>query len=272
MNYRHAYHAGNFADVVKHVALACVLEHLKKKEKPFCVIDTHAGRGLYDLTGTEAARTGEAADGIGRFADLAGAPGASGAWLSCVRKEERGHYPGSPRLAARLLRPQDRLVAIEKHPEEAKALMRSLAPFSNATVLAADGYERLAALLPPRERRGLILIDPPYEAEDEFARAADLLTVSYRRFATGIFLLWFPIKSKADADALTGEILSRGIDRAVRVDVVKEGEIDGRLAAAGLLVVNPPYGFEGEMRAAADILTQCLGRPGKPATISVAGA
>ena len=272
VNYRHSYHAGNFADVVKHIALVSVLEHLKKKATPFCVIDTHAGRGLYDLTGAEAARTGEAGEGIARFADMDSAPGAVGTWLTCVRREAEGCYPGSPRLIARLLRPQDRLLAIEKHPEEVEALVGALAPFANAKALGASGYERLTSLLPPSERRGLILIDPPYEAGNEFMRAADLLAAGHRRFATGIFLLWFPLKSKADADSLTGEIRARGVSRALRLDIERDAGGSGRLAAAGLLVVNPPYGFDQEMRAAGDILSKRLGRPGRPATISIADA
>ena len=261
MNYRHAFHAGNFADVVKHIALVAVLLHLKKKDKPFRVIDSHAGRGLYDLGSDETARTGEAEQGIRRFRDVDTAmlPASLAAYLDCVRAEGERSYPGSPRIAARLLRAQDKLVAIEKHPDEAAALATSLAPFAGARAVCADGYERLPALLPPPERRGLVLIDPPYEAPDEFRRAGDLLARAGRRFATGIFLLWFPVKSKADADALCGEVLTRGIDRILRVDTRLVGVTEGRLAAAGLLVVNPPFGFEEQMRSAAIVLAPLLG-------------
>jgi 23S rRNA (adenine2030-N6)-methyltransferase len=273
VNYRHAYHAGNFADVVKHVALVSVLVHMKKKDKPFCVIDSHAGRGLYDLGGGEALRTQEAANGIARLRDLAGSlPAPLGAYLDCVRAEGEGRYPGSPRIVARLLRPQDRLVAIEKHPEEEAALAAALKPFPNAKAVCADGHDRLAALLPPPERRGLVLIDPPYEAPDEFARSAETLAMACRRFATGIYLLWFPIKSKAAADAFCGEVTAKGIRRAALV-VIDDGQrqAEDRLSAAGLLVVNPPFGFEEQMRAAADILAPRLGHPAsQPARISIA--
>ncbi|MDE3116860.1 MAG: 23S rRNA (adenine(2030)-N(6))-methyltransferase RlmJ, partial [Pseudomonadota bacterium] len=221
MNYRHAYHAGNFADVAKHLALVAALRHLKKKEKPFVVLDTHGGRGRYDLS-AEAARTGEAAAGIGRLLPLAGEdnlPEILKTYLDLVAQEGAGHYPGSPLLAVRLLRPQDRLVAIEKHPEEAAALQAVLAPFGNARAIEGDGYGRLAALLPPKERRGLVLIDPPYEAPDEFERAAAALKAAYRRFATGIYMLWFPIKFPAAADAFCGEALAGGIAKALRVDI-----------------------------------------------------
>ena len=147
MNYRHAYHAGNFADAAKHMAYVAVLLHLRMKEAPFAVIDTHAGRGAYDLESDEARRTGEAEAGIGRLSHLASGPGVLGSYLKLVRLSR--FYPGSPLLAAKLLRPQDRLVAIEKQPDDAAALGAVLKPFRNARVETADGYARLAALLPP---------------------------------------------------------------------------------------------------------------------------
>jgi 23S rRNA (adenine2030-N6)-methyltransferase len=264
VNYRHAYHAGNFADVVKHIALVAVLLHLKKKDKPFRVIDSHAGRGLYDLGSEQAERTGEAEQGIRRLRDMdtAALPAAFAAYLDCVRAEGEGIYPGSPRIAARLLRVQDRLIAIERHPDEAAALAMSLAPFAGAKAVCANGYERLPVLLPPPERRSLVLIDPPYEAPDEFERAGDLLVRAHRRFATGIFLLWFPIKSKGDANALVGEVLTHGIDRVLCVDTRLAGVAEGRLTAAGLLVVNPPFGFDEEMRSVAGFLAPLLGLEG----------
>ena len=264
MNYRHAYHAGNFADVAKHLALVAVLLHLRKKAKPLLVLDSHGGRGRYDLS-AEAARTGEAAAGIGRLLPLAGEgglPESLKTYLDLVAQEGVGHYPGSPLLAARLVRPQDRLVAVEKHPEDAAALKVALAPFGNARAVEGDGYERLSALLPPKERRGLVLIDPPYEAPDEFERAATALKAAYRRFATGIYMLWFPIKSAAAADAFCGEALAAGIARALRIDIAVAASPRGdkqRLTAAGILVVNPPFGLDVEMRAAAEILSSELG-------------
>ena len=264
MNYRHAYHAGNFADVAKHLALVVTLLYLRKKENPFFVLDTHGGRGRYDLAAGEAARTGEAASGIGRLLPLtetAGLPDALTAYLALVSGEGAGHYPGSPLLAARLLRPQDRLVAVEQHPEDVAALKAVLASFRNAKVVEGDGYERLSALLPPKERRGLVLIDPPYEVADEFERAAAALAAAYRRFATGTYLLWFPIKSPAAADAFCGEALASGVAKALRIDVAVSASIredKERLTAAGLLVVNPPFGLDVEMRAAAEILASAL--------------
>ncbi len=262
MNYRHAFHAGNFADVVKHLALVAILLHLRRKDAPFAVIDSHAGRGSYDLSGEASVRTGEAANGIGRLGDLAG-EGALDAYLRLARGTAA--YPGSPLIAASLLRPRDRLVAIEKHPDEAVALKAVLAGFRNARAQEGDGYARLAALLPPPERRGLVLIDPPFEAPDEFAAAAQVLQASLKRFATGIYLLWFPIKSGAAADAFGGEIVNAGARTALRIDIAiaashNEPGTKERLTAAGLIVVNPPHGFALQMRAALAQVTPLLGQ------------
>jgi 23S rRNA (adenine2030-N6)-methyltransferase len=267
MNYRHAFHAGNFADVVKHIALVSILMHLKKKPAPFVVIDTHAGRGLYDLGGEEARRSGEAELGIARVRDVSDGPDALRGYLDLVRQPGEGRYPGSPLIVARLLRPEDRLVAIEKNMEESMALKAALARFRRARVVAGDGYARLPALLPPPERRGLILIDPPYEAPDEFERAAGAVADIQRRFATAIVTIWFPIKSAAAANAFCGEVLAAGPRRLLRIDFAVDAPQD-RLGAAGLLIVNPPFGFEQEMRAALGIVAPRLGRD-KPARLGL---
>jgi 23S rRNA (adenine2030-N6)-methyltransferase len=268
MNYRHAYHAGNFADVMKHTALVAVLLHLRKKQAPFAVIDTHAGRGLYDLSGTEAGKTGEARQGIASLGDAPAGNEVLQTYLDTARSFGSGTYPGSPLIAAHLLRPQDRLVAIEKHPEECEALTTALKPFHKTRAVCADGYERLAVLLPPPERRGAILIDPPFEAPDEFAQMADALGNALRRFATGIYLLWFPIKTKSDADALSGEVLARGATKLLRLQLDVGASAEGRLTQTGLLIVNPPYGFDAQMREALSALAAPLGR-GRPAQWSV---
>jgi 23S rRNA (adenine2030-N6)-methyltransferase len=241
MNYRHGYHAGNFADVVKHVALVQLLLHLRKKDTAFSVTDSHAGRGLYDLAGVEAGKTGEAANGIGRLAGLGGAlPEAVATYLSLVR--ESGGYPGSPLLAAKLLRPQDRLTAIEKHPGEFAALKDVLAPFRNAAAENADGYARAVKLAPPPSRRGLVVMDPPFEAPDEFEKLARAVQDATRKFANGIFLVWYPVKSRAEADGFLGEVLAAGVTKALTVDVAIKAP-EGKLARAELLVINPTWGF-----------------------------
>ena len=262
MNYRHAYHAGNFADVLKHIALVAVLLHLRKKDAPFAVIDTHAGRGFYNLAGDEAEKTSEAVSGVLKLKPDTAAPAVYSAYLDIARNAGENCYPGSPLIAAYLLRPQDRLLAIEKHEEEFAALSGALKPFAKARAICADGYERLNALLPPPERRGVVLIDPPYEAPDEFAHASRALAAAHRRFATGIYLLWYPVKSKTDADALCGEAKAAGVTKALRMelDIGASSERPEGLHAAGLLAVNPPYQFDIEMDAVLKLLVAQLGR------------
>jgi 23S rRNA (adenine2030-N6)-methyltransferase len=261
MNYRHAFHAGNFADVVKHVALVAILERLKKKDTPFTVIDTHAGRGLYDLDSDEATRTRESESGIRRLRDTTDGPPALLTYLNLVRSYGERSYPGSPLIAARLKRPGDRLVAIEKHPDDEAELARALAPFAKTSAVLADGYAQLGVLLPPPERRGLILIDPPYESPTEFEDTARNLIAAHRRFSTGIYLVWFPEKSQSEADAFCGEVVAGGLKRVLRLDMdtARESSATQSLTAAGLIVVNPPYGFADEIKASFAILEGVLG-------------
>lgn len=263
MNYRHIYHAGNFADVLKHAALVAILLHLRKKETPFVVIDTHAGSGLYDLSGAQAARTGEAEEGISKLLQAEALPGVLEAYATLV-KGFGARYPGSPLIAARLLRARDRLIAVEKHEEEFAALASVLAPERRVRAVLGDGYRELERLLPPTERRGLVLLDPPYEESDEFPRAASALIAAHRRFATGIFLLWYPIKERGAVEAAIGEILNAGIPKLLRVelDIGEAPAEEGRakLGASGLLAVNPPFGFAAEMEMTGAYLARLLGR------------
>src|SRR5689334_13390782 len=264
MNYRHAFHAGNFADVVKHLALVSILLHLRKKESAFAVIDSHAGRGIYDLRGEAAERTGEAQKGIERILAAASRSSRSallGRYIEIVKAAGEGFYPGSPLIAARLLRRQDRFVGIEKHPDEAAALAKALAPFANLRSECADGYVRLKALLPPAERRGLVLIDPPFESPDEFQQVARALGEALARFANGIYLIWYPVKSAGEAHAFAGEVLAAGAKRVVRVSIelaAEQGSAKERLTAAGLIIVNPPFGFAEEMTEALGVAAPLL--------------
>jgi 23S rRNA (adenine2030-N6)-methyltransferase len=259
VNYRHAYHAGNFADVLKHAALTIALEHLRQKDKGFAVIDTHAGRGLYDLSAAEALKTGEAAAGIGQLRQRTDGPAALSPYLRIASSFGEDRYPGSPLFAASLLRPQDRLVAMEKHPDECAALTMALRPFVKTRAICADGYGRLASFLPPPERRGLILIDPPYEAADEWTQVSRAATDGLKRFATGIYLLWYPFKAQGDTDRFFGEILTASPRGALRIELdlgAEAGAPPSKLRAAGLAVINPPFGFEEKMRAGAGFLAQ----------------
>jgi len=270
VNYRHGYHAGNFADVVKHLTLVAVLLHLRKKDTAFSVVDSHGGRGLYDLTDAQALRTGEAQAGIARLLDMAGAmPEALSTYLSLVKEAGANAYPGSPLIAARLLRPQDRLTAIEKHPEEFAVLKQVLTPYRNTAAELGDGYARSLKLLPPPSRRGLVLLDPPFESPDEFSALAQTVREAVRKFATGIGLVWYPIKSEAEANAFVGEVLAGGIAKALTVDA-RVTAPEGKLNRAGLLVINPPYGFEAGIREAGQLVAPRL--KGEIALAWVAGS
>ena len=258
MNYRHGYHAGNFADVVKHIALIVILLHLRKKDTGFAVVDSHAGRGRYDLSGSEAGKTREAEAGIGRLRDdfSGSVPEALATYLALAR-ENSSFYPGSPLIAAKLLRPQDRLTAIEKHPHEFAALKETLAPFRNAQAEEGDGYRRTVKLLPPPSRRGLVLMDPPFESADEFSRLAETVREAWRKFATGIYLVWYPVKSQAQAAGFVGEVLAGGMEKVLEVETTIQAP-EGKLSRAGLLVINPPFGFEATMRQVAGLIAPQL--------------
>lgn len=264
MNYRHAFHAANFADVLKHAVLARILAHLRQKEAGFRVIDTHAGIGLYDLAGDAAGRTGEWQGGLGRVLDAA-LPAATqeflAPWLAEVRAANAGPeialYPGSPLIAAQMLRPQDTLVANELHPDDHATLAAVLG--KDAKVMSLDGWTAVKSLLPPPERRGLLLIDPPFEQPGEFDRLARALTDAHRRFATGIQLLWYPLKDPHAVESFIDRVEATGIPRILRLEHwTRRVAPDGPLVAAGMLVVNPPWTLADEAKAALPGLAEAL--------------
>jgi 23S rRNA (adenine2030-N6)-methyltransferase len=267
MNYRHAFHAGNFADVLKHAALLLALERLKLKEKGFFVLDAQAGRGAYDLGADQARRTGEAADGVLRVLAAADPPAALAPYLAALRAfdpaDPPARYPGSPRLIRMALRPQDRLVANELHPEDAAALAAEFADDRQVKARHEDAYALLKSALPPPERRGLVLLDPPYEAADEFARLAAGLEQAHRRWATGIYLLWRPIKARGPAHAFHGALLESGVRRILTAELLVEPPDDpARLSGCGLEIVNPPWGLEDSLRELLPWLARTLSRRG----------
>ena len=262
MNYRHAYHAGNFADCMKHALLVWLLQAMARKDKPFVVLDTHAGVGAYDLAADEALRTGEAAGGILRL--RGSTDPALADYLAVV--ERLGLYPGSPAIVRALLRPGDRLVCCELHPADAAALRRwarrpQPGPAAAVSVHERDGYEAMAALLPPPERRGLILVDPPYEAADEFAVLAARLSAAHARFATGVFAAWYPVKGRAPVRAFHTQMRESGIRDIVAVELLLREPLDAaRLNGCGLLVINPPWQFTDAARGILDALLAQLGQ------------
>jgi 23S rRNA (adenine2030-N6)-methyltransferase len=266
MNYRHAFHAGNFADVVKHAVLARILIHLREKPQAFRVIDTHAGAGLYDLAGPDASRTGEWRAGIGRLtgASLATPVQALLApYLDAVAKfnadGELRHYPGSPLIALSLMRAQDRLIACELEPGAAAALRSNLHADKRAKAIAIDGFTALNAYVPPKERRGLVLIDPPFEQPDEFERLGQSLIEAHRKWATGIYVAWYPRKDLAAVKTLINRIKRSGIAKVLRAELDVGGD-STRLMGTGLLIVNPPWRLDDELGlllpALADMLAQ----------------
>ena len=251
MNYRHAFHAGNFADVMKHAAMALILEHLKSKEAPFCVVDTHAGIGRYDLWSEPAQRTGEYRDGILKV--VRDPPPELEPFLAAVRAMNDGGrhvrwYPGSPGLAQALTRPQDRISLLELHPEDARTLAAAFAADARVSVQQADGYLGLKALLPPRERRGLVLIDPPFEVADEFTRIVRGLGHAQRRWATGIVMIWYPIKHRGPVKAFHDALAASGVRRILVAELLLRPDTDpDQLNGAGLVIVNPPWRLDAAL-------------------------
>ena len=271
MNYRHAFHAGSFADVCKHAVLCRILHYLRGKPAAFRVIDTHAGAGLYDLAGPEASRSGEWHDGIERLL-AAPLPPPVAALLAPYLEvidalNERGRltlYPGSPALTRAWLRPQDRLIACELEPQAAAALGRNLRGDPRIKALALDGWTALAAYVPPTERRGLVLVDPPFEQDSDFSRLAQGLATAHRKWATGIYLLWYPIKGRPEPDALAKRLRKSGIGRILRAELTVAPLSDPtRLNGSGLILVNPPWTLEGELSILLPALAGILGRAGK---------
>ena len=275
MNYRHAFHAGNFADVVKHIVLARILIHLQEKPAAFRVIDTHAGAGIYDLSGEEARRSGEWLTGVARIMQARFSEKATPLlkpYLEIVRAFNPPAalevYPGSPLIARALLRPQDRLTACEVEPVARKRLIEALRKDPQGRVVDLDGWTALPAFVPPKERRGLVLIDPPFEQPDEFQRLADGFAAAYAKWPTGIFVLWYPVKSRRATDTLARQVAtacgaSGGEAKCLRLEFsVAPIAEDRGLTSAGLLIVNPPWTLATELRTILPELQKPLGQGG----------
>lgn len=250
MNYRHAYHAGNFADVFKHVLLRQAVRHLAAKPSPFVLIDTHAGIGLYDLQGDEAGRTGESAGGITRLRAEADPPEAVAEYLAAVAAENPEgdggirHYPGSPRLLAPLLRLGDRLLLAEMHPDDARTLDITMGRDRRIRVHAGDGYKALKGWVPPPERRGLVLIDPPFENRDEFQTLVLALTEALKRWRTGTYVIWYPIKDWLESESFLAALADiPDMPPTWVAKLMIRGIVPGlpRLDGCGMVFVNPPW-------------------------------
>jgi 23S rRNA (adenine2030-N6)-methyltransferase len=256
MNYRHAFHAGGFADVHKHSVLARVLLHLRQKPAAFRVIDTHAGAGRYDLSGPEPSRSGEWHHGIERvwaarrhgplhqllapYLDAVAALNPNG---------ELRNYPGSPLVAKSLMRQQDRLIACELEPGSFASLVAALHGDRRAKALAIDGWVAAGAYVPPRERRGVVLIDPPFEDAADFARLPTVLAAAHRKWPTGTYLLWYPVKDRGAPDALARRLKKLGVPNMLRCELtIGRPRADRGLVGSGLIAVNPPFTLEQDLR------------------------
>lgn len=251
MNYRHIYHAGNFADVMKHALLLPLIRAMQRKDKPFLLLDTHAGIGRYDVTAEQAEKTGEWREGIGRL--LESPPPALAEYVALVQR--LGLYPGSPALAAALLRPTDRLVLCELHPEDTALLRRNMRG-TPASVHDRDGYEAVGAFLPPPEKRALVLIDPPFERTDEFDVVVKTLVAATKKLPGGVFVVWYPIKHRGPVRDFCETLKLSSVKDVIALELLRRPALDPtRLNGCGLLIINPPYGFEAE---AEPILAACV--------------
>ncbi len=266
LSYRHGFHAGNFADVLKHSVLSRVLVYLRQKDKPLLYLDTHAGRGVYSLTTREALKTGEFQQGIGRIWHRQ-APEELEPYLDVIRvlnpDGNLQRYPGSPWLAHSLLRPTDRILLCELHPQDYQALSRVFRAEKRVYCVDEDGFARALAAVPPIERRGVVLIDPSYEIKTDYQRVIRELGLMYRRFATGVYLLWYPVISRSRIDQLRRQLVSSGIRRVCAFEINMVDDEHEGMTGTGMIVINPPWPLLEEMRRLLPFLTDALGASGQ---------
>jgi len=266
MNYKHIYHAGNFADVAKHVGLMYCLGALQRKDAGFFVLDSHAGRGYYDLQAAEAQKSGEAERGIQRLIETSIGRAQLAGYFAAIRArrgKRLARYPGSPALIAGGLRPQDRALFVELMPAEARAAEREIDSLGRVRTEIGDGYAALKAFLPPEERRGLVLIDPPYESLDELKLMLQAFTDAYRRWASGIFLMWYPIRSATQRSMVHARFEALQIPKMLFADLAIHPDDAGvGLAGSGLMIVNPPYGTDEYLREAYTAIHSGIAAPG----------
>jgi len=276
MNYRHAFHAGGFADVIKHIVLVRILVYLQEKPAAFRIIDSHAGAGRYDLTGDEAKRSGEWLTGIARIMQARFSEQAAALikpYLDIIRAfnptpATLSAYPGSPLIARALLRPQDRLTACEVEPSARKQLIDALRRDTQARVVDLDGWTALPAFVPPNERRGLVLVDPSFEQKDEFERLADGFAAAFAKWPTGSYVLWYPAKSRRATEDLARSVAATAASvkppgKALRLEFSVAPQAAGAaLTSTGLLIVNPPWTLQSELKTILPELEKPLGQGG----------
>lgn len=264
LSYRHSFHAGNHADVLKHIVLMLILENLKQKEKGFYYLDTHAGVGRYRLFGNEAEKTAEFREGIGRLWDRTDLPPEVQGYVDLMKKfnyggKELRYYAGSPLIAAQLLRAQDRALLTELHPADYPLLRNNFKQFENVKTKCGDGFQQLKATLPPKERRGLVLLDPPYELKEDYDLVVRAVEEGYKRFATGIYAVWYPVVLRRQTKRIVSGLENSSIRKILQIELAVRPDSDQRgMTASGMIVINPPWTLETQMKRILPYLTQVL--------------
>lgn len=264
LSYRHSFHAGNHADVLKHIVLMLILENLKLKDKGFYYLDTHAGVGRYQLSSDEAEKTGEYKEGIGRLWERTDLPEEISRYVDLIKHLNFGaktlrYYAGSPLIAAQLLRPQDRALLTELHPRDFPLLRNNFKEFKNISVKCDNGFQQLKATLPPKERRGLVLIDPPYELKEDYDLVVKVAEEGYKRFATGTYAIWYPVVLRQQTKRIFKGLQASGIRKILKIELAVRPDSDQRgMTASGMAVINPPWTLENQMKAILPYLVKTL--------------
>ncbi|MGC7589236.1 23S rRNA (adenine(2030)-N(6))-methyltransferase RlmJ [Bisgaard Taxon 46] len=264
LSYRHSFHAGNHADVIKHIVLMLIIESLQQKEKGFYYLDTHAGVGRYRLFSEEAEKTAEFEEGIGRLWDRDDLPEEVARYIKLIKKfnyggKELRYYAGSPLIAATMLRPQDRALLTELHPSDFPLLRNNFKEFENVTTKRDNGFVQVKATLPPKERRGLVLIDPPYELKEDYDLVANAIEEGYKRFATGVYAIWYPVVLRQQIKRMVRNLENTGIRKILQIELAVRPDSDQRgMTASGMIVINPPWTLEQQMKKILPYLTETL--------------
>ena len=264
LSYRHSFHAGNHADVLKHIVLMLILENLSLKEKGFYYLDTHSGVGRYRLNSNESEKTGEYKEGIGRLWERTDLPEEVARYVDLIKKlnyggKELRYYAGSPMIAAQLLRSQDRALLTELHPSDFPLLRNNFKEFKNITTKSENGFQQLKATLPPKERRGLVLIDPPYELKEDYDLVVKAIEEGYKRFATGTYAIWYPVVLRQQTKRIFKGLEATGIRKILKIELAVRPDSDQRgMTASGMVVINPPWQLEQQMKSILPYWTQTL--------------
>ncbi|ABR74067.1 23S rRNA (adenine(2030)-N(6))-methyltransferase RlmJ [Actinobacillus succinogenes] len=264
LSYRHSFHAGNHADVLKHIVLMLIIENLRLKEKGFYYLDTHAGAGRYRLFSEESEKTAEFEEGIARLWSRDDLPPEVERYVEQIKRLNYGgknlrYYAGSPLIAIQLLRPQDRALLTELHPSDFPLLRNNFKEYPNVTTKRDDGFQQLKATLPPKERRGLVLIDPPYELKEDYDLVVKAVEEGYKRFATGIYAVWYPVVLRQQAKRIVRGLEQTGIRKILQIELAVRPDSEQRgMTASGMIVINPPWQLEMQMKSILPYLTDVL--------------